>query len=104
MTSRYDLMNSSNVRDSQDNESYPDCISVNWNNFTLQTAPYLKYIEQRHISKLWLLTYSMYQRTELDDILLIINNVPYREMMEPGDQFFIPAIEDINDFITKNKK
>jgi hypothetical protein len=46
----------------------------------------------------------MYQRTELDDILLIINNVPYREMMEPGDQFFIPAIEDINDFITKNKK
>jgi hypothetical protein len=103
MQSRYDLMQNSIVIDFEDEDSYPDPLSVNWTEFGLTSSPYLKTLEERYIHRPWLLTYEIYGITEWDDILLTLNNVPYKEHLQAGDDFFIPTAEDINKFILNAK-
>ena len=104
MVSRYDMMTESGVYDVDDLESYPDPLSIRWNDFSLTSAPYLRRIEERHINRPWLLTYEYYNRTELDDVLLSLNNVPYKGMLEPGDSIYLPEIADIESFMSKSIK
>jgi hypothetical protein len=104
MESRYDLMSKSTITDSEDNVAYPDPLSVNWNDFTLSSSPYLKTLQERFIHRPWLLTYQMYEVSHWDDILLTLNNIPYKEYLEAGDDFFIPTAQDISKFIFDAKK
>lgn len=91
-------MSPSSQYDSEDLEDYPDPLSVNWSDFKLTTAPFLTKIESRYIDKLWLLLLKIYSRTDMDDIIFTLNNVPYRKMLLPGDDLFFPTQNDLNKF------
>jgi len=103
MTSRYDIMSSSSVIDSEDWDNYPDPLSINWNSFTISSAPYTRLVEKRFIEKPWLMLYFIYEITELDDFVLTFNNVPYRSTLEAGDHLLVPLLADMQNFITASK-
>jgi hypothetical protein len=98
MQSRYDIMTESSQVDSSDFESYPDPLSVNWRDFEISSAPFLTKIESRYINKLWLLLLKVYNRTDMDDVIFTLNNVPYRKLLTAGDDFFLPVAEDLTSF------
>jgi hypothetical protein len=104
MQSRYDIMEKGAVLDSEDKDPFPDPLSVNWTEFTLTSSPYLKTLQERYIHRPWLLTYQMYGVSQWDDILLTLNNIPYKEQLRAGDDFFIPSQEDINKFVLETKR
>lgn len=96
MFSRYDAMRESVVQDSADKESYPDPLSLNFNNFTLTKMPKRNVLGIADIDRFWL-SYQRYYKdiAEGDDVLLSINNIPYRGMLRPGDAIYMPDKEDI---------
>ena len=101
MISRYDMMKESEVIDNVDLQKYPDPLSLNYNDFTITSAPYLKRIEERYLNRFWMFVYKFFQRTELDDIILNLNNIPYRGMLEANDELYIPELNDLDNFVNE---
>ena len=100
MTSRYDFMSESNVKDT-DGEAFPDPLSVTYNDVQLTEIPKHVQMTSADLEKLWSWMYDMYGITYLDDILLNINNVPYIGTMRPGDVLFLIKASDLSKFATQ---
>lgn len=101
MRSRYDYMTESKVLDIDD-MAFPDPLSVNYNNIQLTELPMYVKIEQKYIDSFWTFMYDYYKTTEMDDVFLNINNVPYIGALEPGDILFLIKGSDLTNF--KNQK
>jgi len=86
-----------------DGETFPDPLSLNFNDLKLTTAPYKKRLEARHAVRPWLVMYEMFNITEQDDILLTMNGASWKSLLDPGDEIYIPTQEDISSFITRMK-
>lgn len=97
MISRYDYMESSKVFDI-DGESFPDPLSVAYNNVELTKLPSKKSVSSVDIAKFWLFMYNNYNIQEKDDILLGLNGIPYIGMLEPGDDIFLVDSTDLDNF------
>lgn len=96
MFSRYNAMNASIVKDSVDKDSYPDPLSINYNNMTLTEIPGRADISKVDLDRFWLFMNKKYPGTaEADDILLILNNVPYIGSLTPGEYLYLPIISDL---------
>ena len=97
MTSRYDLMADSNVADT-DGDTWPNPLSVNFNNAKLTSIPTEHVVSRGDISKFWYYYYQRYGTTELDDLLLTLNGIPYIGCLEEGDKIAEISGDDINSF------
>jgi len=96
MFSRYDAMSSSKVQDTVDHDNYPDPLSINYNNLALTEIPGRTAVSKIDLDRFWIFLGKQYPGlAETDDILLIINNVPYVGMLEPGDYLYTPASADL---------
>jgi hypothetical protein len=96
MFSRYDAMNESKVLDSVDQTNFPDPLSVNFNNFHLTELPKLRAVSKVDIDRLWIFMLKQYTNiAEGDDVMLIINGIPYLGMVEIGASLYLPVIADI---------
>jgi hypothetical protein len=102
MISRYDIMKESSVLDT-DTTTFPDPLSINFNDLKLTTSPYKKRLDSRQINKPWLIVYEVYNRTDSEDMILNLNGVAFYPTLEPGDDIYIPTLADINTFISKMK-
>lgn len=90
MHSRYDYMWESNSRDEKDNEFYPDPLSVNYDAALEATnkMPDGFELTKADLKKFWVAYYKATGKTEEDDILLQLNDVPHIGMLEPGDVLY----------------
>ncbi len=96
MFSRYDCMNESQVKDTEDNGNYADPLSINFNRMELQTLPKLRDVNQADLNRFWFFILKTYTNiAEGDDVILTLNNVPYLGMLKPGDSLYIPSSEDL---------
>lgn len=96
-------MRNSRVQDEVDRESYPDPLSLNYNDVTLSTLPKRKALNPADLNKFWTFVLRNYEdMAEGDDVILTINNIPYLGMLRPGDEIYMPAKEDI--YIIKELK
>lgn len=104
MTSRYDFMQESQKGvDPKDGIPYPDPLSISYRNTQLTSIPPYTEIEERYIDRFWALMYDYYNLTELDDILLMLNNVPYIGTLEPGSNIYLISLNDLQNFATQKQ-
>lgn len=104
MKSRYDFMTESSVVDREDNQTYPDPLSINFSSVQLTEIPKYVEIDQRYIDAFWIFMWEFYGLTEWDDILLGINNVGYLGQLEPGDVLYLVKDSDLFNFATQKKR
>lgn len=97
MTSRYTYMNESRQID-EDGDTWPDPLSINYDNFKLSTMVGTHTITAGDIAKFWKYYYNTYQSTEGDDLLLSLNGIPYIGTLEPGDKIVEIPPDDLSSF------
>ena len=96
MFSRYNAMKNSVVKDPVDQDSYPDVLSLNYNNMTLSEIPGRTAVSKTDLDRFWVFLGRQYPGlAETDDVLLTINNVPYLGMLEPGNYLYTPVSTDL---------
>ena len=89
-------MATSTVQDPVDQDNYYDVLSINYNNMALTEIPGRTALSKADLDRFWIFMYKQYQGlAETDDILLIINDVPYLGMLEPGDFLYTPTSTDL---------
>ena len=98
MFSRYDAMEASEQLDPSDNLSYPDPLSINYNNTQLLQVPKLRTLSKTDLDRFWLACLGFYGVAEGEDIVLSLNGVPYRGMLDPGDEIYFIDLSDIYTF------
>lgn len=105
MFSRYTEMRASKVKDRIDQELYPDPLSVNYNNTQMSQIPKLRSLSETDIRRFWIFMIKQYETiAEADDILLTLNNIPYRGLLQPGDNIYLIDISDLHHFNKQQKK
>lgn len=90
MKSRYDYMWEGNSRDEVDNEFYPDPLSIDYDS-ALEGNPKLPEaveVNYSDIKRLWVFFYKNFGKTETDDIIYQLNDIPHVGMLEPGDAIY----------------
>lgn len=98
MISRYDYMQPSSVID-EDGLQFPDILSVDYSKIQFEESlPEPTLVSAGDLNKFWLFMYKNYNITELDDLLLNINGIPYIGMLEPGNKIFKISKDDIINF------
>jgi hypothetical protein len=102
MRSRYDYMTEGQVLDT-DGQSYPDPLSIDYNQGVLTKIPVEYRITERNLAKFWTFMYEAYGITDLDDMLLNISGIKYLMELQPNDIIYLPVIEDLVGFI-QNKQ
>jgi hypothetical protein len=95
MRSRYDFMDASVVRDTEDNSVYPDPLTLNYNTFKLGNKPRMLELTSSDVDSIWMLIAQHYGTAEYDDMVLTLNGVPHRNLLTEGSILFIPDIKDI---------
>jgi len=96
MFSRYEAMKDSQVKDPADKDNYPDPLSINYNNVVLTELPGRVALTKADFERFWLFMSKQYKNiAEADDVLLIVNDVPYLGMLQPGDYLYLPVITDL---------
>ena len=99
MRSRYDFMDESEVIDIETGESYPDPLTIDYNEGKLTILPINADLTKYDLEKFWLFMYNQYNTFEYDDVLLNENNVPYINTLSPGDKIYLPRGGDVTGFI-----
>lgn len=105
ITSRYDLMVPSSQVDI-DNQQYPDVLSVDMKAFELLEPPIQYPMDQSFKRKPYQIIGYFYRNTtnaQYDDIVLTINSIPHKDLIEEGDTIIIPVTSDMLNFINKWK-
>lgn len=105
ITSRYNLMKASAQTDI-DNQTYPDVLSLDLGSFEL-TEPPVQYIMDDAFKRkpYQVIGYFMNALTnaQYDDIILNINNIPHKDLIEEGNSIILPVLTDLLNFINKWK-
>ena len=99
MNSRYDFYTESSVLDEEDQETYPDPLSINFNNGKLTEIPKRMALTSIQVAKPWVIAETFFGGEEYDDILLLENNVPYINFLKPGDPIYVPSVPEMLNFI-----
>lgn len=94
-TSRYDFMKAGNSQDSKTGAYYPDPLTLNYNNFSMSSIPYQDVMTDEKIRFFWKEAYEVYGASVLDDVVLTLNGVPHKNLLNPGDKILFPSAQDI---------
>ena len=98
MQSRYDYFNESKVLDI-DGQTWPDPLSIDYNTGKLSKIPTHYKITIRDLQRFWVCMHEQYGRTDLDDLWLNINGIPYLMTLQPNDVIFKVVPEDLEGYI-----
>lgn len=104
MRSRYDLYKKSSVLAASDSSAYPDVCSVNFTKFKFTDNPTTYTLTAVDIKKFSIFIGKMYKMTELDDIILNINNIESVNDLKPGDKIVLPSLKDLETYYYNNRK
>ena len=90
--SRYDFMKEGLAQDEVIGSNYPDPLSINYHNIQPTTAIKDRLTESK-IMTFWKEVYDIYGVCGYDDIILTINGVPHKNLLETGDIIYFPDKE-----------
>lgn len=97
MSSRYDFMKEGTVTDI-DMETFPDPVSLRYNNLKLNHLPVEHTVSAGDITKFWYTMFKKYDRVDMDDILLSLNGIKYIGDLQPGDVIYMLDSADLTNF------
>lgn len=93
--SRYDFMRDGNTVDEVLNSSYPDPLSLNYHKLALSDLPKKDKMTGTKIAYFWKETENIYGAPVYDDVVLTLNGVPHKNLLQEGDEVFFPSVNDI---------
>lgn len=102
MVSRYDFMSDGEVKDAQ-GRNYPDPLSLNYLNIKLSEKPIKSVLTESDVVSFWDKTAKIYGAAQLDDIVLTVNGVPHRNLLNNGDTIIFPSAKDIKRSFSKER-
>lgn len=102
-TTRYTLMNESNVVDTFGNP-FPDLFTFPLEKFKITKATQKYVLTSNDIDRFDLLISAYYGTADYDDIVLIFNQINLIYEKSPGDVIYLPDIYDIETFYRSNSK
>lgn len=103
MANRYQLMDDTSNLDEVGLDTYPDPI-VFFQKMELfnQSEPPLQYeVNQMFLQRPYLITNALYGKPYYEDIVMMLNDVPYITTIKEGDTLYFPVSGDLNSFLTK---
>lgn len=80
-----------------------DPLAIKWSDFSYPNGYFEHNVKKHEVDKPYLISYNYYGTVIYDDIILLINNVEDVFALRPGTVLRIPKIEDLKDFILKQK-
>jgi len=101
MSLRHTLM--SLLTTTQDIDIY-DPTSINWKTFTWASGYYTHSLTEIEILKPYLISYSYYETVAYEEIILLLNGIQDIWAVVPGTEIRIPKLDDLRNFLIKNKK
>ena len=103
---RYDAMKASTTSQDIDNQSWPDILSSDYNQFTF-SYPSTKYpADDTLLTSPFLVSYLLYGQSGYasnDDIVMNVNNVPHLSLLAPDTVLSFPDTRDITAFVKKQQ-
>lgn len=103
MTSRYDYMEASKVKDEISNDYFPDVLSLNYLNFKMSDIPNKDIMSDDKINLFWREAYNYYGTCQYDDIVLTLNGIAHKNFLKSGDVIYFPKVSDINSSFAKDR-
>lgn len=98
--SRYDFMTEGLVVDEATGQAYPDPLSMDYTDLTLTTEALRDVMNDDKISTFWHETELAYGNAIYDDMVLNLNGVMHKNLLEKGDSIYFPSASDIrNSFV-----
>ena len=70
-------------------------LDLNYLNFKWHQLPKKNVLDNSKIIFFWREAESYYGAAEFDDIVLTLNGVPHRNLLNPGDEVYFPNTDDI---------
>jgi len=101
MSLRHTLM--SLLTTTQDIDIY-DPTSINWKTFSWSRGYYTHSLTEIEILKPYLISYSYYETVAYEEIILLLNGIQDIWAVVPGTEIRIPKLDDLRNFLIKNKK
>lgn len=99
--SRYDFMLAGEVQDEVTDNLYPDPLSINYFNFTLEEMPQTVKLDNMNINFIWKIANDVYGVPAWDDMVLSLNGVPHINFLKPGDILYFPSVDEIKKSFVK---
>jgi hypothetical protein len=90
MDSRYSLMEESEVVDPEDNEAYPDILSMDLDDIDYSKALFEYNLNMIDVRRTDLLVYKFYRVVKYADIILWLNDIDLRDKLQPEIRFSSP--------------
>lgn len=103
MRSIYDLMEEGTVLDEEDNQAYPDIMTLAFDTFEYRTSAEKHYLSDADIKRIDSLMSRKYGVAQYDDLVLLLNGVDYLYEQEPGVEVKLPTLRDIERFYAENR-
>ena len=103
MRSRYDFMSPGSVVDEVTGNIFPDPISFNYLALKVSETPQRMVMSETDPMFFWDVVNSIYDKPELDDIILTINGISHKNFLKAGDTVLFPSFSDINNSYTTVK-
>lgn len=100
---RYNLMEASEVRDEEDNEQFPDILTMDLSAMEFLNPLYEHSLSEVEIRRPDNLMFKAYRTPKYEDIILWLNDVFLRDLQEAGDSILLPNLTDIQRFFRKNR-
>lgn len=100
-STRYDFMKVGNSQDSKTGSYYPDPLSLNYVNFNMTSIPYQDVMSEEKIRFFWKETCEVYGSAIFDDVVLTLNGIPHKNLLNPGDKILFPSVQDITSSYSK---
>ena len=104
MQSRYNFMTEGSVKDEVSGNFYPDPLSLNYLKMDVPSNYNIEYsISEKNILFFWKMVSKYYGKYELDDIVLMVNNIPHINLLHEGEDIIIPSEDDIQFTYSKDR-
>jgi hypothetical protein len=100
---RYDLM-SSQVIEGDPNHEWPDCLSIDLDEFPEKDPPKNAVVYQENVLRPDMFFFKHLNSNMLEDILLWLNKIPSRRDLEPGMTMDLPSLADVNRYYIERRK
>lgn len=101
--SRYDFMTEGTQTDPISGSNYPDPLSLVYVSFKTPSSYKKDIMTDTKISSFWHEAEKAYGKAAYDDIVLTLNGVSHKNLLEEGDVIYFPAVADIESSFSKSK-
>lgn len=103
MRSRYDLAQNATVK-GEDGTYYKDIFTIPTHRFRVTESSEKYALNKADIERPDIMMFRKYRLTELDDIVLWVNNIGLIYELEPGTEIELPASTDLENFYYSNRE